>query len=334
VGFEGVAEPRGNRRKAVKKHELRELTDEEMIWTYDELEREMHEIRNNLGKRGESSDTDAINAWRTRTKDAKEKRTGDIEERALQLAVAAERIRERTYAGSRVIEIAPIRDTGADRQSAHTDRESTARSSNISKKSSGETRRVKIEESNVEPEHEGRTIKTEKRVKTEKVETSDDSGKSRHKDRTSSSSKSTGRTRDASSTEEFSGKDDHGRKRGGHRGKLKKRNQKNRDESESGGEERKKKHKNEGEARRGKHKTVKRRRLDFATDESSEEQTGRMKKNRKRRAEKDSENATGTSNTEYSDSEDDGKKGSEKAKKKEGRYFKKWLTLEKFDRER
>jgi len=65
VGFEGAAELRGNRRETVKKHELRELTDEEMIRTYDELEREMHEIRSNLRKRGESSHTDAINAKRS-----------------------------------------------------------------------------------------------------------------------------------------------------------------------------------------------------------------------------------------------------------------------------
>jgi len=251
VGFEGVAEPRGNRKEAVKKHELRELTNEAMIRTYDELECEMHEIRNTFAKRGESSDTDAINAWRTRTRDAKEKRTGDIEERALQLAVAAEQIRERTYAGARVIEIAPIRDIEADRQNAHTERvESNERSSNISKKPSSEKKRLKIEERNAKPEHEGRTVKTEKKIKTETMATSDDSGKSRHKNRTSSSSKSTRKTRDASSTDEFSGKDDHSRKRGGHRGKSKMRNQKNRDESESGSDERKQKHKNEEEARK------------------------------------------------------------------------------------
>jgi len=201
VGFEGVAEPRGNRREAVKKQELRELTEEEMIRTYDELEREMHEIRCNLGKRRESNNTEAMNAWRSRTKNAKKKRTGNIKERALQLAIAAERIRERTYAGARVIEIAPIRNTGADRQGTNTERvEATERSSSINKKSSSEKKKVKIEDSKPEQEHEERTVKTEKRIKTEKMETSDDSGKSRHKDQTSSSSKSTGRTRDVSST--------------------------------------------------------------------------------------------------------------------------------------
>jgi len=332
VGFEGVAEPGGNRREVAKKNELRELTDEEMIITYDELEREMHEIRNNLGKRGKSSDTEAINAWRSRTKDAKEKRTGDIEKRALQLAMAAERIRERTYAGARVIKIGPIRDKRVDRQSAHVERvEAIAQSSKTSKKLGGEARKIKIEENETEPEHEGRMIKSEKKVKTERMETSDDSAKLRNKDRTSSSSKSTGKTRNASSAEDFSSKDDHGKKRGGHRRKSRERNQKNRDASESGGEERKNKHKSDKEVRGGKHKTVKRRRLDFATDESSKEEASRSRKNRKRRAESESEGATGTSISENSDSEDSEKRSSEKARKKEGRHFKKWLTLKKFD---
>jgi len=45
VGFEGVAEPRGNRKEARRTTEMRELTDEEMVRAYDELEREMREPR-------------------------------------------------------------------------------------------------------------------------------------------------------------------------------------------------------------------------------------------------------------------------------------------------
>jgi len=287
VGFEGVAEPRGNRREAAQKQELRELTDEEMIKTYDELEREMYEIRSKLEKRGESSDTEAINAWRTRTKDVKEKRTGDIEERALQLAIAAERIREKTYAGARAIEIAPIREVGAEKQGSLTERvETTERSSSINKKNSSEKKKVKIEDNKSKPEQEERTAKTEKRIKTEKMETSDDSGKSRHRDRMSSSSKSAGRARDVSSTEEPSEKDDHSKKRSSHRGKSRERSRKNRDRSESGSEsgsdDLRKKHKNVEEARKGKNKTAKRRCLDFVSDESSEEDKGRTRKNQKR----------------------------------------------------
>jgi len=80
---------------------MRELTDEEMIRAYDELEREMRELKNNIGKKVESSNTEAINAWRSRMRDAREKTLGDIEERALQLAMATERIRKRTYADAR-----------------------------------------------------------------------------------------------------------------------------------------------------------------------------------------------------------------------------------------
>jgi len=118
VGFEGVAEPKGSKREIYKRAETRELTDEEMIREYDELEQEIRELKNNIRKRVEWSDTEAINAWRTRVRDAIEKTSGDIKERALQLAMAAERIRKRTYAGARVIEIAPIRDAGADKQGA------------------------------------------------------------------------------------------------------------------------------------------------------------------------------------------------------------------------
>jgi len=77
----------------------------------------------------------------------------------------------------------------------------------------------------------------------------------------------------------------------------------------------------------------KRRKLEFATDDSSEKETSRTKKTRKRRAETENEskNATNTSNSEYSESDDSGKRSYEKAKHKSGRHFKNWLTLEKFD---
>jgi len=276
-----------------------ELTDKEMIRAYDELERAMHELRNNLGKRVGLSDPEAINAWQTRARDTKEKRSSNIEEKALQLAVAAERIRERTYAGVRVTEVAPICEAKTDRQGAHTERvEPVATLSNIEKKSNGENRRVKIEEVKMEPGNRSATTKSERKVKTEKIETSDDSRKSRRRDQKSGSDMNTGKTRDTSSAEEYSGKDEHKETLEGHRRKSGERSKKYKGESDSDGEERKTKHRGKGGERKGKYKTVKIRKLDFATDESSEEETNPTKRNRKRQAESESEHTMSTSNTD------------------------------------
>jgi len=125
VGFEGVAEPRGSRKEMFKRADAHELTDEEMIRAYDELKREMRELKNNIVKRIESGDTETINAWRTRVKDARERTSGDIEGRAVQLAMAAERIRERTYASAHIIEIAPIRNHNANKPSTEGERTET-----------------------------------------------------------------------------------------------------------------------------------------------------------------------------------------------------------------
>jgi len=49
-----------------------------------------------------------MRAWRERMRSTKEKTLEDLEERASQFAEAAQRIRDRAYAGARVIEITPI----------------------------------------------------------------------------------------------------------------------------------------------------------------------------------------------------------------------------------
>jgi len=274
VEFEGVSEPRGNIRKAYKTVDARELTDEEIIRAYDELEREMRELKNNIRKRIEAGDTEAINAWRTRVRGAREKTSGDIEERAMQLEMAAEKIRKRTYAGARVIEIAPIHDTSADKPSAKEERvEALAQRSSIERKPNGETKRVKIEGVKTEPERGSRVIKIEKRVMSERMETSEDSGKTKRKDRGSGSSKSTGKNRDTSSGEDLSGREEHKERRANHKRKSRERGKKSEEESDSEGDKRKTKHRGKGKEGKGKHKMVKRRRLKFATDGSSEEET-------------------------------------------------------------
>jgi len=237
VEFEGVAEPRGNRRDTYKKANGQELTDEEMIRAYDELEREMRERKNNIGKRIKSGDTEAINAWRPRVRDVRERTSGDIEERAIQLAMAAERIRERTYASERVIEITPIRDTSADKPSAEGERvEALAQRSSIGNKQEGEMRRVKIEGVKTEPERRSRVIKTEKKVKSERMETNEDSGKTKRKNRGSGSSKSTGKNRDTSSGKDLGGREEHKERRANHQRKSRERGKKSEKESDSEGD--------------------------------------------------------------------------------------------------
>jgi len=79
-----------------------------MLIAFDELEKDMSELKNNIGRKMNPSDSDAMRAWRERMRNTKERTLEDLEEKASQLAEAAQRIRERTYAGARVIEIAPI----------------------------------------------------------------------------------------------------------------------------------------------------------------------------------------------------------------------------------
>jgi len=49
---------------------------------YDELEREMNDLKNNIRRRINPNDTDATRAWRERMRSTKKKTLDDIEERA------------------------------------------------------------------------------------------------------------------------------------------------------------------------------------------------------------------------------------------------------------
>jgi len=89
-----------------------------MLMAYNELERDMNELKNNIGKRINPNDTDAMRAWRKCMSSSKERTLEDIEERASQLAEAAQRIRDRTYAGAHVIEIALIAEVSANNYDA------------------------------------------------------------------------------------------------------------------------------------------------------------------------------------------------------------------------
>jgi len=111
--FEVVVEPRSKTREGHRRSDVRGFSNEEMINVYDELERDMNELKNNIGRRINPDDVEAMHAWRKRMRSTKKKIFEDIEEKASQPAEAAQRIRDRTYAGGRVIEIAPIAEVSA-----------------------------------------------------------------------------------------------------------------------------------------------------------------------------------------------------------------------------
>jgi len=68
VGLQ-VVEPRSARKESFRRSGGdRELTNDEIQIAYDELEREMNELRNNPGRRVNPSDTEVMNARRERVK--------------------------------------------------------------------------------------------------------------------------------------------------------------------------------------------------------------------------------------------------------------------------
>jgi len=113
VGSEVVVEPRSARAELSRRAVRREITSEEMLIAYSEHEREMNELRNNIGRKTNPSEAEALSAWRERVKISRAAAYDDIERRAAILADAAERVRERGYGGSRVIEVVPIRELTA-----------------------------------------------------------------------------------------------------------------------------------------------------------------------------------------------------------------------------
>jgi len=83
VGLE-VVEPRSAGREVLRRAGGdRELTSDEMRMAYDELEREMCQLRNNMGRRVNPSDTEVMNAWKERVEVARAEAFGDLEKRAM-----------------------------------------------------------------------------------------------------------------------------------------------------------------------------------------------------------------------------------------------------------
>jgi len=76
---------------------------------YGELEREMNELRNNIGRKANTGEIELLNAWRELGEISRAEAFGDLEKRGARLADAAEKGRERRYGGVRLIEVAPIK---------------------------------------------------------------------------------------------------------------------------------------------------------------------------------------------------------------------------------
>jgi len=258
-----------------------------MLNAYDELERKMNELKNKIGRR----------------------------------------IRDRTYAGARVIEIAPIAEVSANNYDAQLKGlEVNAQTGNACKRAS--------ETSPAEPANKRKEkIKTEKRVKAKKERKEVDREReiSKRKDRKTKSEKSTRKSRNSSSTEEISEDNEPTLKNRSSSRKTMERSKKNISESESEEDNKERKKRKKEKERNEKHMVKKRRKLEFATNDSTGEERELPRKKRKHKAETDSRSATDGDDSGTSGSDVATKRKSEKEKQGNGRNFKKWLTLEKFD---
>jgi len=147
-----------------------------MLIAYDELEREMNDLKNNIGRRINPNDTEAMRAWRERMRSTRVKTFEDIEHRASQLAEVAQRIRNRTYAGAHVTEIAPIAEASANNYDARPGHVVT----DVQVGSTG--RRVSNEASKAEPENKRKEeLKTKNTVKGKKEKKEADEEKPKRK---------------------------------------------------------------------------------------------------------------------------------------------------------
>jgi len=100
--------------------------------------------------------------------------------------------------------------------------------------------------------------------------------------------------------------------------------------SDTGEDEKKNKKTTKGKTRKDKGKMKKRRKLEFLTDESSEKKYPKTTRKHKTAREDDSTSQTSTEEDSMSDASTI--KSTRKDEHKNGKHFKKWLVLEKFDR--
>jgi len=113
VGLEAVAESRSARTEVSRRAGGRELSSEEMMIAYGELEQEMNKLRNNIGRKNHPSEKETLSAWKERVEFSRAKAYGNLEPRTAKLAETTERVRERRYGSVRLIEVVPIREPTA-----------------------------------------------------------------------------------------------------------------------------------------------------------------------------------------------------------------------------
>jgi len=326
VGLEVVAEPRGTRAELSRRAGGRELLSEEMLIAYGELEREMNELRNNIGRKANTGDIEMLNAWKELGEIKRAEAFCDLETRAVRLAEAAERGRERRYGGVRVIEVTSIRETSAN---ANATDAPEGRSSTVAHKNAGgepeqaEKPQVRIKSIKKEKKCDTIKIKLEKRTKTEAKENDAEA-------QTKDKKKSKMKLRKASTSTESSEEEDEAPLKRTTHTKDKKEKKKSKTRSSDTGEDEKNLGKNaKDKTRKDKNKTMKRRQLEFLTDESSEDEC--CKRTRRHKAEKEEKITSSTSSEEDSISDASTRKSTGKNRSITGKHFKKWLVLEKFD---
>jgi len=283
-GSEVVAEQRSARAELSRRAGGRELSSEEMLIAYGELERKMKELQNKIGRKTNPSDTEVRNTWREHLEISRAEAYGDLETRAAKLAETAERVRERRYSGARVIKVAPIRKSPANADA--TDAPKGPSSTSVNKRS-GEVAeqadiiRVKTKAIKKAMASESKKIKLEKR---EKSEASKNNAKIQPKKKKIKTKLRKPSTSPESSDEE---EDAPSRRRSHRKGKGEKKKSKHRS-SDTDEDEKKYKKSTKDKSRKDKNKTKRHHKLEFSTDESSKDERSKNTRKYKTAAEDES----------------------------------------------
>jgi len=216
------------------------------------------------------------------------------------------RLRERQYGGARIIEVAPIKESTANAIDTPEGRLTSA----APKEAGGEAEtidksRVKTEKIKKEKTSEEKKIKLEKKVKVKSRQPSTSSGDSSEEEN------------DIPVKRTSRQKEKGGKKRNKHR------------RSDTGEDGQRNKKGTKDKTCKDKVKMKKRRKLEFLTDVSSKKERPKTTRKHKTATEDDSTSQTSTEEDSMCDASTI--KSTRKEKHKNGKHFRKWLVLEKFD---
>jgi len=172
VGLEAVAESRSARTEVSKRAGGRELSNEEMMIAYAELEREMNEQRNNIVRKNNPSERETLNARRERVEFSRAEAYGNLEPRTAEVAATTERGRERRYGGARLIEVVSTREPAANATVNATDAPEgrptgIVHRERVEQSETMDQGRAQLKSIKKEMTIESKNIKPEKRVKVE-----------------------------------------------------------------------------------------------------------------------------------------------------------------------